>query len=260
MNVMAYGGGTNSTAMLVGLHERGESTDLILFADTGGERPETYKHVQEVSDWCKSVGFPEIITVMNKETKGKHGNYQTLEENCLVNKGLPSIAYGFKACSLKHKVAPQDRFCNSVPELQAIWKSGAKVTKLIGYDAGEERRAKIASDDKYEYRYPLIEWDWGRDECVEAIKRAGLPQPGKSACFFCPSSKPHEIKRLQLEHPDLLARALAMEANAFENLTSVKGLGRHWSWTEMIKFNDAQIDLFKTYTETPCGCYDGGEE
>lgn len=256
-NVIAYGAGTNSTAMLVGLHERGEPVSLILFADTGGERPETYKHLQIVSEWCMSVGFPEIVSV---KKVSRNGYVMSLEQNCLDESMLPSIAYGFKSCSLKYKVAPQDKYCNSVPKLKAIWKSGAKVTKLIGYDAGESQRAKINEDDKYTYRYPLIEWDWGRDECIAAIERAGLPQPGKSACFFCPSSKPHEIKRLQLEHPDLLARALAMEANAFENLTSVKGLGRSWSWTDFIKFNDAQIDMFKTHIETPCGCYDGGDE
>lgn len=257
MKVIAYGAGTNSTAMLVGLYERGGRPDLSLFADTGGERPETYRYLEIVNEWCRSVGFPEIITV-KKVTRD--GNILTLEQNCLNEKMLPSIAYGFKSCSLKYKVAPQDKYCNSVPELQEIWKSGGKVIKLIGYDAGEERRAKIHSDDKYEYQYPLIEWDWGRDECIAAIERAGLPQPGKSACFFCPSSKPNEILELKRNHPDLLARALAMEANAKENLTHIKGLGRNWSWTEMIEFGDRQLNLFRTDIEEPCGCYDGGSE
>lgn len=240
MNVIAYGAGTNSTAMLVGLHERGESADLILFADTGGERPETYRHLQIVSDWCKSVGFPEIVTVKDPS--------RTLEEDCLIRKQLPSIVFGFKSCSLRYKKQPQDSYIkkNVIGEY----------TRLIGIDAGEQYRAKEFDGT----RYPLIEWNWGRDECVSAINRAGLPQPGKSACFFCPSSKAHEIKRLQIENPDLLIRALAIEANAFENLTSMKGLGKDWSWTEMIKFNDAQIDLFKNHIEEPCGCYDGGEE
>jgi len=254
LNVVAYGAGTNSTAMLVGLYERGEKVDLILFADTGGERPETYRHVHVVSEWCKSVGFPEIITV-KKVTRD--GEILTLEQNCINENMLPSIAYGFKSCSLKYKVAPQDKFCNNWEPAINLWGQQKKVTKLIGYDAGEERRAKIEEDDKYAYRYPLLEWDWGRDECVDAINRAGLPQPGKSACFFCPSSKPKEILELQRNHPELLARALAMEANAKENLTSVKGLGRNWSWTDFIAFNDKQLDMFSNYMDTPCGCYDG---
>jgi len=124
-------------------------------------------------------------------------------------------------------------------------------TKLIGIDAGEMHRAK----DYDNVRYPLIKWDWGRDECVDAIDRAGLPQPGKSACFFCPSSKPREILELGRTHPDLLERALAMEARA--ELTSVKGLGRSFAWADLVKYSEAQLDLFSHTTEIPCGCFDG---
>jgi len=35
--VVSYGGGTNSTALLVGMQERDLRPDLILFADPGGD-------------------------------------------------------------------------------------------------------------------------------------------------------------------------------------------------------------------------------
>jgi len=38
--VVSYGGGVNSTAVLVGMVERGIRPDAILFADTGGEHPQ----------------------------------------------------------------------------------------------------------------------------------------------------------------------------------------------------------------------------
>jgi 3'-phosphoadenosine 5'-phosphosulfate sulfotransferase (PAPS reductase)/FAD synthetase len=50
---VAFGGGTNSTAMLCGFRERGIKPDLILFADTGGELPETYEHVMEMDVQCR---------------------------------------------------------------------------------------------------------------------------------------------------------------------------------------------------------------
>jgi hypothetical protein len=234
--IVSYGAGTNSTAMLVGLFERGERPDAILFADTGGERPSTYEHVLKVNEWCLMVGFPEIITL---RATGK-----TLEQDCLDRKALPSIAYGFKTCSQRWKKQPQDKWMNN--------NDGFKdAIKLLGIDAGEPHRVK----DFPNTRYPLVEWDWDRDECVEAIKRAALPQPGKSACFFCPSSKPKEILLLRQESPDLLERALAMEQNA--ELTSIKGLGRNYSWTELINYQDSQIDMFRTLQETPCECFDG---
>ncbi len=40
--VVSYGVGLDSTAMLVEMHNRGMRPDLILFSDTGGEKPETY--------------------------------------------------------------------------------------------------------------------------------------------------------------------------------------------------------------------------
>lgn len=39
--VVAYGAGLDSTAMLVGLRDRRVVPDLILFADTGSEKPDT---------------------------------------------------------------------------------------------------------------------------------------------------------------------------------------------------------------------------
>ena len=53
----------------------------------------------------------------------------------------------------------------------------------------------------------------------------------KSACFFCPASKKEEIVWLREHHPELLERALAIERNAQAKLTTVKGLGRSFSWS-----------------------------
>jgi hypothetical protein len=75
-----------------------------------------------------------------------------------------------------------------------------------------------------------MEWGYDRERCQQIIAAVGLPIPVKSACFFCPAMKKAEIVWLQEHHPDLLARALAIERNARPNLTSVKGLGRSFSW------------------------------
>jgi len=253
VSVVAYGGGTNSTALLVGMWERGERPDLILFADTGGERPHTYSHIEAVTEWCKTVGFPGILIVRHRD---KAGLELTLEQRCLDKQAIPSIAYGFKSCSEKHKIRPQNAYLRSWGPAIAAWKRGEPVVKLIGYDADETRRAKDFDDKRYTPRYPLIEWDWGREECVEAIARAGLPQPGKSACFFCPSSKKREVLELAEQYPELAARAVAMEKNA--DLHTIKGLGRSYSWGDLIASDQAQQKLILDNTqEIPCGCYDG---
>lgn len=259
--VVSYGGGINSTAMLVGLHERGIKPDAILFADTGGERPETYNYVSEVSDWLVSVGFPAVQTVRHVYASGK---YSTLEEECLGSETLPSIAYGFKKCSLKWKVAPQEAWAKKWNPAIECWAGGEKVFKAIGYHAGEEHRSVKSNDEQYEYKYFLREWGWYQQDCVDAVSRVGLNKAHKSACFFCPSTKTKEILELQKQHPDLLERALTIErkARASGQLLSVRGLGRSYSWFEFLDFESRKIELPFATVETviPCGCYDGGDD
>ena len=126
-----------------------------------------------MNKWLREHGMPPITVV---EKMDRNGNRLTLETECLRSGTLPSIAYGFKRCSQKHKVGPQEKFCN---------------------------------------HHPLIEdWHWTRDDCIWAIQEAGLPLPGKSSCFFCPSMKREEIEALKRQHPDLYRRALAIEENA----------------------------------------------
>lgn len=243
--VVSYGGGTNSTAMLIGMVEREERPDAILFADTGGERPETYEYVAMFSAWLQTRGFPAIETVR------KDG--PTLEEDCLKRKALPSVAYGFKSCSDHYKIRPQAAWLKTWQPAIDAWARGERVVKCIGFDADEPYRADgKEGDSKFQNRYPLIEWDYGRADCINLIAMAGLPQPGKSSCFFCPNSKPHEILALPAE---LKERALRMED---EHETGVKGLGRSWSWRNLIDSDVAQIKLFPEPTGgMPCGCVDG---
>jgi len=253
MLVVSYGGGTDSTAELIEMQKRNIKPDLILFADTGGERPETYQYIQMFSNWLKEHDMPEITIVCKID---KDGNTMTLEQNCLEHKMLPSLAYGFKKCSLKFKRDPQDKFCNHFKPCIETWKCGEKVTKAIGYEFGEERRAGIKDDYKYHYWYPLIEWEIDRERCKKIIESAGLPQPGKSSCFFCPSMKRREIFDLRDNHPDLLKKALTIEDNA--ELMTVKGLGRNYSWRELIEADENQLKMFTCdVVDQDCGCYDG---
>ena len=40
--LLSFGGGINSTALLLEWVEQGKPLDLVIFADTGSEMPETY--------------------------------------------------------------------------------------------------------------------------------------------------------------------------------------------------------------------------
>jgi 3'-phosphoadenosine 5'-phosphosulfate sulfotransferase (PAPS reductase)/FAD synthetase len=92
--VVAYGLGVDSTAMLVEFAQRGIRPDLILFADTGGEKPETYTYLKTINPFLAKVGFPKVTVVRYQP---KRARYATLEGQCLHTGTLPSLAYGGKS-------------------------------------------------------------------------------------------------------------------------------------------------------------------
>jgi hypothetical protein len=276
--VVAYGLGVDSTAMLIEFVRRGFRPDLILFADTGGEKPETYEYLPVIQQYLASVGFPSVTTVRYEPTRAV---YHTLEQQCLHTGTLPSLAYGGKSCSLKYKRSPQDALILATYPPDEFVKQGRRVVRAIGFEAGEERRTyahvvkAIGLDASEEHRltwtedrhvedqhpsrqqwldqhffvywYPLMEWGYNRERCKQIIADAGLPVPIKSACWFCPASKKHEILWLKEHHPDLLERALEIERNAQAKLKSVKGLGRSFSW-------EAYLEAQETPLFDACGC------
>lgn len=219
--VVSYGMGVDSTAMLVGLAQRGIRPDAILFADTAAEKDETYAYLDQMNAWLEKVGFPKVTVVEYVVQNFKNWPpYQGLEENCLTNGTLPSEAFGFGSCSQKWKQVPQNKWCESWAPAAQAWAAGLKVRKAIGYDASpaDEKRAcaakrtfKVAPDERYDYWYPLQDWGWDRARCIREIAAVGLFVPVKSSCFFCPNMTTGEVDQLSKEK---LARIVIMEARA----------------------------------------------
>lgn len=62
-----FGGGIDSTAVIIECINRGHRPDWILFADTGSERPETLVHVDEMNKFIRNMNkvttkdLPEML-------------------------------------------------------------------------------------------------------------------------------------------------------------------------------------------------------
>lgn len=226
--VLAYGIGVDSTALLVELEAKGTPPDLVLSADTGVEKPETYDYQRMIAAWMAARGIPyEVVRYVPKRFK-HWPPYFDLLSNVLTNATLPSISLGRHSCSLKWKVAPQDAFLKSWDPARAAWARGQKVVRLIGYDASpaDTRRYAHAAEipnELFECRYPLREWGWDRARCIARIEAAGLPAPPKSSCFICGAMKPDEVRAL----PAWCHRLIVLvEARAAPRLRTVEGLWR----------------------------------
>jgi hypothetical protein len=263
MIVVNFGGGTNSTGLLIGAVERGLRPDLVVFADTGSEMPHTYTHLEAVASWLEAQGLRRIEVV---RWVRRDGRFVALHEQCLERSELPSKAYGFSGCTTKWKQQPVDRWLRQHPEVLAEHAAGRQVERWIGYDADEPQRAKRMAEKNpdphlWTWRAPLVDWDWGRDECVEAIARAGLEQPGKSSCFMCPSMRKAEVEALAARYPDKLAVALDIERRAVTRSgderegSSIVGLGRRFAWADVVK----GLPVVQGPTDVACGCYDGDD-
>jgi hypothetical protein len=252
---VSYGVGVDSTAMLIGLNRLGIRPDLILFADTGGELPETYAYLPIIGRWLKAQGLPPVTIVKNASPRAGH---KSLEGECLTLGTVPSISYRANhSCAMKWKIAPQDKFCNHFAPFREAWARRERVITAIGYDAGagdgrrlckafdaQEEVAKKKSKRwfrKYDYWYPLVDWGWDRAMAESVIRSELLPVPVKSSCFFCGARTKPEIVKLAVTHPDLFRRAVAIEVNARPKLRKIKGLGTRFAWGEFFEQNRLRV-------------------
>jgi hypothetical protein len=217
-HVVAFGGGVNSVAMLIRMVQEKMPIDYILFSDTLGEKPETYAYFGIMNTYLREHSYPEITVLPPYRPEGLYGE-------CIRLNRLPSIVYGFKSCSEKWKRRPYLKFLKG--------KKGIIAYK--GFDMDEEHRVKNYDTKAESVRFPLIEWEMDRMDCVKLIIDSGLQLPPKSACFFCPSSHKDEVFDLYKTNPTLFMSAVAMERNAKASLKKILGLGRHFNWEDLVR-------------------------
>lgn len=206
-----FGGGIDSTTVILECLKRGLVPDWILFADTGSERPETIDHVKRMQNYLNlhAMGWPEITVV---RWVRKDGTFESLHDNCLRNGTLPSKAYGFAGCTSKWKIYPMDKWRK---------ENGYQLGMFaVGYNASEARRIKTAcqrgDDPTFTAWYPLVAWGITRDDCHRIVEQAGFTVQ-KSSCFMCPNMRQSEWAELEKTHPVLFGKAKLIEERAFSN-------------------------------------------
>ena len=105
LQVLSYGGGVQSTAMLLMIKEgKIPKPDIVVHSDTGSELPETEQFIE----WAYKFTISElkIPFVIVKSTYGK------LHEFYLSTAAIPVI--GMRHCTANFKIAPQRQFFRSI--------------------------------------------------------------------------------------------------------------------------------------------------
>ena len=203
--------------------------------------PESYEYMQMMID----KGYP--VTVIE------------------ANVGGCSDIYSY---SLKYQIIPcrHNRWCTDKFKIKPLYKHVERpCVMLIGFDAGEPKRAKMSLDKEIINDFPLIEAGIDRQGCVDLIKRHGLPVPPKSGCWICPFQRRGQWSELREQYPELFCKARLLEEMC--NTRRAK-LGK-----DPIYFNDIPLDIliqvkdsrgrralpgqteyFDTHDRPPCRC------
>lgn len=267
IHVLSYGGGTQSTALLL-MALNGEINgvvpDFIIHADTGNEPKNVYEFMDKVNDHIKSKYNREIIFTNN-------GNiYDDIIHACETGERAASLPYhtvnpqsmieamGRRQCTGDYKITPVNR---KVRELLGYTK-GQRVKEVVhmwkGISTDEIQRVKPIPDKWIEAEHPLIDIaDVDRSRCIGYVERQGLGTPPKSSCIICPFHNNQAWLEIKKNDPEGFQKACELDEMIREKLKYRDDLYLHKSRIPLkdvdLQENQMTIDEFTSECEGFCG-------
>ena len=257
LNGIMYGGGVQSTAMVVLAATRNKDferamqgrTIYALFCNVGNdsEHPASLEYVRTIAQpWAVEHNFNVIELQPLKRSLWSH--IMDHDDPATTREPIPVRG---------ENGAPLSRSCTADWKIKraGVWfkDQGCGVDKpkanvAIGISVDEIERAGRGRDEKWERRvYPLLDMGLTRSDCEQVIRDAGLPVPPKSSCFFCPFHSRMKWAEMRRDEPELFAKSQLLEDTMNErraalNMRSVylTGFGRRLSDA----ITEAQTPLF----------------
>jgi 3'-phosphoadenosine 5'-phosphosulfate sulfotransferase (PAPS reductase)/FAD synthetase len=233
---VSYGGGVQSTALLVLAAQQQIPFRVFLFANVGAdsEHPATLAYVRDVaSPYAERHGI-KLVELHRTMLRGPNRGQQVTLYQHLTQPESRSVpipvrmangAPGNRSCTADYKIHVVGRWLR---EHGATAENPATVALGISVDEIERARPGIDPRSPYQNRiYPLLDLGLHRSDCRHVIADAGLPVPPKSSCWFCPFHDAEAWRRLKRETPDLFDRACQLEATLNERRAK---LGRDAVW------------------------------
>jgi hypothetical protein len=207
--VFSCGGGVQSTAALVLAAQGRIPYRTFIFANVGehAEDPRTLGYTAEVLKPFASVHGIEWIEIQRQRQDGTavdlyvdlHRPVRAINIPVRMANGAP----GNRNCTVEFKIKPIARW---------IKRNAPGCTLGKGISTDEPHRATPTREsDGYTSAYPLIELGLSRQDCLRLVAKAGLPQPPKSSCWFCPYKTTDQWITMRRERPELFGKAAALE-------------------------------------------------
>lgn len=220
IRAVPYGGGVQSTALLVLVGQGRLDFPLFIMANVGddSEDPRTLDYVRQVAAPYAAEHGIELVVL---DRLKRDGTVETLWGR-LMREGSRSLPIPVRMSN----GAPGTRNCTADFKIKVIGKElkrrgASAVSPAVvapGISLDEIRRINARKAMPYERLvYPLVSvgeetgLHLTRQDCVNVIRNAGLPVPPKSSCFFCPFHRPTAWADLARERPDLWEKACQLE-------------------------------------------------
>lgn len=222
-NVLSLGAGVQSTALylMFARGEMGAKLDAAIFADTQDEPRKVYEHLK----WLQSIGGPPILI----GTAGKLSDDLVRGRNSTG--GLFASIPAFTTADGGATVGITRRQCSREYKTEVIGKvlrreilglkpgqspRGVKVNQFIGISLDEAGRAarmqrNVPAPRYVNRRFPLIESNLTRANCVGYSAEKVPHEVPRSACKFCPYHSDHEWHRQKTEQPEEFSDSCAVD-------------------------------------------------
>jgi 3'-phosphoadenosine 5'-phosphosulfate sulfotransferase (PAPS reductase)/FAD synthetase len=249
--VFSYGGGVQSNAVLV-LQAAGQLAqpyDVFMFANVGNdsENPDTLRYVEEVAKSYAArhgIAFQEVH-------KTTYGEPETLYDYMhRTKRSIPIPLYmggngspGRRACTSDFKIDVIDRAIKELGHRAAVVGLGISLDE---YQRARDTHWYEQNGLRKKREYPLLDLRLRRGDCRQLIAQAGLPDPPKSSCWFCPFHRPTEWIEMRRTQPELFERAVELERflNAKRELSGRDQLFMHTALAPLDQAVGLQLPLW----------------
>lgn len=207
----------------------GEITPMphaAIFADTQDEPASVYRWL----DWLEPrLSFPVHRVTAGKLSEkalapkmSKDGRRYTQTSIPYFTKDLYSGEKGkipYRICTADFKLDPLMKKARELGEVKRGEKT-IRVIQWIGISLDEVSRMKPSREKWAQSRWPLIEKEMRRNDCLTWMKVRGFPEPPRSACVFCPYHSNSEWRRLRDSEPVQFEKAVQRAKAHSQNIRS----------------------------------------